>query len=291
MKRNLCVFINQMKSKVIAPFTHNSEKEEIKPPKSIKILAIGNSFSVDAMGYLYQILRDAGVKKIILGNLYIGGCSLATHLENARENKCEYKYYKNTNGEWVKHPEKSINYGIADERWDFITMQQASGYSGVESSYGETLRELVQIVKSKKPKKAKLIWHGTWAYQNDSTHRHFLSYDCNQQNMYEQIICAINNQIVNNPDFVGIIPNTTAIQNLRTSFLGDTITRDGFHLSLDIGRYTAGLTFFTVLAGVSVDNIKYNPAPDVITAEIMAVIKESVKNAVEKPFEVTKFFV
>ncbi len=258
------------------------------PPKLIKILAIGNSFSVDAMKYLYQILENAGVKKIILGNLYIGGCSLEKHLENAKADNSAYTYYKNTTGEWEKHPEKSINYGIADEKWDYITMQQASGYSGLEPSYGDTLSELMEIVKSKKLKKTKLIWHGTWAYQNDSTHRHFPNYECSQQKMYDQIICALKNQIVSKSDFVVIIPNTTAIQNLRTSFLGDTLTRDGFHLSLDIGRFTAGLTFYVILSGMPVDIINYNPSPDVITDDVMRVIKESVKNAVLKPFEVTK---
>ena len=38
--------------------------EEIKvtePPKSIKILAIGNSFSTDSMEYLYDILKAGGL--------------------------------------------------------------------------------------------------------------------------------------------------------------------------------------------------------------------------------------
>ena len=39
-------------------------------PKSLKILAIGNSFSVDSMEYLWRLLRDCGVEKVILGNLY-----------------------------------------------------------------------------------------------------------------------------------------------------------------------------------------------------------------------------
>ena len=40
-----------------------------------KILAIGNSFSDDAMEHLAEILVGEGYTDFVLGNLYIGGCS------------------------------------------------------------------------------------------------------------------------------------------------------------------------------------------------------------------------
>ena len=46
-------------------------------PKTLRVLAIGNSFSVDAMEYLYQIAKDAGVEQVILGNLRVSGCTVA----------------------------------------------------------------------------------------------------------------------------------------------------------------------------------------------------------------------
>jgi hypothetical protein len=71
--------------------------EEIKEfPKSLKILAIGNSFSTDSMQYLYQIMKDGGVEEIVLGNLYYGGCSLDQHMSFAKADSASYKYYKNT---------------------------------------------------------------------------------------------------------------------------------------------------------------------------------------------------
>ena len=38
----------------------------------IRILAIGNSFSQNAMAQLYQIAADLGYEDIVLGNMYIG---------------------------------------------------------------------------------------------------------------------------------------------------------------------------------------------------------------------------
>ena len=51
--------------------THENPPVNQEQDKSISILAIGNSFSVDAMEYLYGILNDIGYEDITLGNLYI----------------------------------------------------------------------------------------------------------------------------------------------------------------------------------------------------------------------------
>ena len=54
--------------------------------KVIKILTIGNSFSEDAVEqHLHDIAKADGVK-VIIGNMYIGGCSLERHLNNAKAN-------------------------------------------------------------------------------------------------------------------------------------------------------------------------------------------------------------
>lgn len=103
---------------------------------SIKILAIGNSFSQDATYYLYQVLKDGGFDDIIITNLYISGCSLDTHYTNATSNTAAYEHQKNTNGEWTKLDNISIKSAIESEDWDYITIQQSSGSSGVNSSYG-----------------------------------------------------------------------------------------------------------------------------------------------------------
>ncbi|MBE6680642.1 MAG: DUF4886 domain-containing protein, partial [Ruminococcaceae bacterium] len=110
--------------------------EEGEAKDELKILAIGNSFSVDAMQYLWDIANDGGVK-VVLGNLYIGGCSLNTHAKNIEENKAAYTYYKNTSGSWSTTANTSIATALADEEWDIITVQQASNYSGVASSYSK----------------------------------------------------------------------------------------------------------------------------------------------------------
>ena len=69
--------------------------------KQIKLLTIGNSFSQDAVEqYLYE-LADANGDTIIIGNMYIGGCSLERHYRNSMSYSADYSFRKITDGEKV----------------------------------------------------------------------------------------------------------------------------------------------------------------------------------------------
>ena len=268
------------------PLEVNKMEKEV--PKSIKILAIGNSFSTDCMEYLYDIASSAGVENIVLGNLYYAGCSLQEHLNFAKSESAEYKYYKNTAGTWVNVGKYSMKTALSDESWDYISFQQTSKTCGLQSSYGTVLTELVDYVEDNNPNdNTKLIWNMTWAYQQDSTHTSFPNYDNSQITMYNMIIDCVNNCIIPEERFSIIIPCMTSIQNARTSFIGDTLTRDGFHLNYYIGRYIVGLTWYAAITDSSIDEIKYYPDPQLITQDMKNVAIESVKNAIYNPYEIT----
>lgn len=273
---------------VICTFSVSCQTGYKSVPKSLKILAVGNSFSVDAMEYLYNIAESAGVEDIVLGNLYIGGCSLERHFNNTKSLKAEYKYYKNSFGEWTTTDGCTIEDGIKDEDWDVITIQQSSKTSGLPESYGENLTGLIDYIEEEKTNPdAKLFWHMTWAYQQDSTHSAFVNYSNDQKTMYNMIVDTARNHVMTLDSIDGIIPNGTAIQNARTSFVGDTLTRDGYHLNKTLGRYIAGLCYFAAITGADISDIDYVPADD-ITKSVKKMAIDSVKDAVLSPYKVTK---
>lgn len=109
----------------------------------LEILAIGNSFSVDALEYAWQIAEDLGIEKIVIGNLYIGGCSLKTHATNASGDKAAYTYYYNDNGTWETTSGYKISTALSERNWDYVSLQQRSADSGMESTYNEDLTTLV----------------------------------------------------------------------------------------------------------------------------------------------------
>lgn len=268
--------------------TGEPAQPEVVPSGSIKILAIGNSFSTDCMQYLWQMLKESGYDEVILGNLYYGGCSLEQHLGFAKSDSASYSYHKNTAGTWNTVSNYKFSAALADEKWDIVTMQQTSKTCGIAGSYGKVLTSLVDIVASKVSPETRLVWNMTWAYQSDSTHSSFPSYDRDQMKMYNMIISCMNSQILPEKRFVSIIPAGTAIQNARTSFLGDHLTRDGYHMDYYIGRYIVGLCWYASLTGASLDRVSFNPSTDQITPDMMAAAKEAVANAVAHPLEITE---
>lgn len=260
--------------------------EEIDFTKRLKVLAIGNSFSDDGMEFLYDIAASYGIEEIVLGNLVIGGSTLETHLYSAAQNSKAYVYRKNTTGTWISYDGKTALDGITDEAWDIITLQQASGKSGMTDTYDPYLLQMIHYINAYKTNPyVRIYWHMTWAYQQNSTHTEFSNYNNNQQTMYDMIIDTYEAKVSTNPRITGVIPSGTAIQNTRTSFIGDTLTRDGYHLSYDIGRYTAGLTWFKSITGLSLDDVDFSPMG--VRPSIVSAIKESVNNAFSNPFEIT----
>lgn len=256
----------------------------VKPLNSLKVLIIGNSFGDDTMAHLYQVGLSAGIpaENIKLVNLFIGGCSLATHVNNANTNAAAYEFHLfGANGS-ISQPGFTLQQGFDYADWDYVVLQQVSQESGRPASYS-ALDQLIPYVKEKAPD-AKLVFNMTWAYQQNSTHSGFQNYGRSQEAMFNAILNTMGEEI-DTRDFALCIPCGTAIQNARTSFLGDTLTRDGYHLSYDYGRYIAALTAFGKLTGHSLDDVTF--APTGLWGGYTDVCKESARNAITTDWQVT----
>ncbi|MCQ2116341.1 MAG: DUF4886 domain-containing protein [Bacteroidales bacterium] len=251
--------------------------------ESIKILAIGNSFSVDAMQYLYPMLKELGFKEIVLGNLYIGSCSLETHTSHITSGAGAYTYYINTSDSWSNSTGNSSVDVLKSQDWDLISMQQASAVSGVPSSYEPFLTTLIAEVGKHCPG-ARLMWHQTWAYQSNSTSSAFPTYGKDQEKMYLAIMDASHKALENHPELKILLPSGTAVQNLRSSFVGDDITRDGHHLSYNIGRFLAGMTWLKAITGCDLRKMEYRPSSYKYSDRLYSAMAEAVEKACEKPF-------
>ena len=254
----------------------------------LKILAIGNSFSVDSMEFVYDIAKEAGAENVELGNLYIGSCTLQTHYNNALRSANEYTYYtQNSASGWDTFLNRSLNYAVESNDWDFITFQQGSVVSGDADSY-DYLEKLIEVVKPlcTNPN-VQFGWHMTWAYQSDSNR--YPTYYGNQDNMYQSIVGAVQSKVLPRGDMSFIIPNGTSIQNARSSYVGDTFTRDGHHLHYVKGRFIAGITTVASLIGIDFDNIDLTLiCPEPLDAKFCQMAVESVKNAIENPLQKTQ---
>src|SRR5690606_10833244 len=82
-----------------------------------------------------------------------------------------------------------------------------------------------------------------------------------------------------------IVPAGTAIQNGRTSVIGDNFNRDGNHLDLNIGRYTASCAWFEAILGKSVIGNSYKPSA--LSDYEAEIAQHAAHFAQKKPNEVT----
>ena len=252
---------------------------------TLRILAIGNSFSQDAVEqYLWELFDAAGIP-VIIGNMYIGGCTLERHFNNSVTGKKKYAYRKIVGGVKTNTPEVGLSDGLSDERWDYVSFQQASGVSGEYETYEPYLLALQAYVRRRVPATAVFMWHQTWAYSADATHPEFPRYGSDQMKMYQAIMDA-SKRALHNHGFPIIIPSGTAIQNARASSLGDTLNRDGYHLEPTYGRYTAACTWFEAISGLSVVGNSYHP--DSISDDTAAICQKAAHSACRKPFKVSK---
>lgn len=209
----------------------------------IKILAIGNSFSQNATEMVQFFDKNLYVR-----NMYIAGCSLEMHCENLTGDIKAYEYMEN--GADMRPDKISIKDALVSEKWDYITVQQVSGFSGRIETYYPYITKLLEYVKMYSD--AEIVLHETWAYENTSQHPHFEYYGHDRKTMYERIVATANE--VAQKEHLRVIRAGEAVEKLRSydMFLpekgGLALTCDGHHLSENYGRFLAAgvwLKFFT----------------------------------------------
>lgn len=228
-----------------------------------RVLAVGNSFSEDATYFLPDILNAAGIENEII-NLFIGGCPLERHWYGIENGLSEYQYQRNGR----RSPRTcSVKEALAEGSFDAIVTQQASADAGWECTYEPFLGKLCAYFRQRS--QAKLYLNETWAYDEGSSHVHFLRYENDQQQMFRRLEQAYRHQAKKNG--MALIETGLVMQAVRQlpyfREQGRSITRDSFHLSFLYGRYAAALCWARALTGITVSGNAYLPALDFLPGE------------------------
>ena len=175
-----------------------------------------------------------------------------------------------------------------------MVLQQASGKSGMYQTYRPWFDRLAEIVRWHCPNAGACIaWQQTWAYARNSEHRDFGRYEKSQRLMYDAITASVG-QLLADTSVEVVIPSGTAIQDLRATELCDSLdlTRDGYHLSLKAGRYTAACTWFQSLVapafGTSVaeNGCRLEGTPHALTEREAELCREAARRACIRRFSV-----
>ena len=262
----------------------------------LKILCIGNSYSKDTTHHVPEILHDVGIHNFDLGHLYIANCSVQRHYANLTREKIpefelqNYQYRLNDGNGWTSRSDFAMKDAIESENWDFIVIQHKS--KGLLLTYDDHTKtylneveyyaKLIDEVKKYCPD-ATFVWNMTWSGSQEYTKN-------NQLQNYTAITANTAEYYAADGRVSFFNPIGTAIQNARSSYLGDTMNRDGAHLSYSVGCYTAGLTFVGSITGVDISDVTWRPmgASDAVSEAEQRVAIESAVNALKTPLDVTE---
>lgn len=255
----------------------NEERE------SLRILALGNSYTQDSTMYLWNIANECGAEDVVVGRMYHAGARLFEHLRAANNEEGYENFYLYTeqtapNGEYSKQ-DTSFDYGLTAQDWDIIVIQ--AWYP--EACYGlngeianpdanvfdkEWLNELTEIIKERATNEnVELGFNMIWSQErqlseaipNDTANGNNNRFnDGDTLGDWQSIVYQTNDFVLENDDYTYLIPVGTAVENARTSYLagirGATsasdlmggLQRDSVHLN-DIGKYIAAMTWAKVL--------------------------------------------
>ena len=254
---------------------------------TLRVLAIGNSFSADAVEQDLYGIFDAAGQPVIIGNMF-GDC-LASHWDCADNDKPGYSYRKFVNWKETITPKRSTTLAtaLADEPWDVITLQQVSQDAPYFDTYEPYLKNLIRYIRRHSKKDVRIMWHQTWAYELGDVHSDYLGkkwgYSCDS--MYRAIM--VSSKQACDKYGLPVIPSGTAIQNLRTGYTREQTTRDGMHLSKTIGRYTASCVWYEALTGKSCIGNTYVP-PTLLNHVRRETAQRVAHNAILQPYQVTR---
>ncbi|MBL8991879.1 MAG: DUF4886 domain-containing protein, partial [Spirochaetia bacterium] len=143
--------------------------------KTVRLLMIGNSFSMNTTQFLSNLAK-AGGHEIQARVAYIPGGTLQQHWEKWQTWKADEK---NPKGKYSSG--LTLHDYLTNAAWDVITFQQGSASSHDSNTYFPYLENLYEVVKSEAPR-ASLAIYESWAYRAE--HKSYSNWGFGPGEMY-----------------------------------------------------------------------------------------------------------
>ena len=265
--------------------------------KTLKVLTIGNSFSICLLKQLPQCAAAAPDCTLDLCSLYIGGCSLERHWNNVvastnkafRPYKVNWSYASVANkadapvAKAVVDGKANIPEMLTADKWDVVTIQQASHLSWQPKSYHPFGDDLVATIRKLAPQ-AKIMVQQTWSYTPYDGR--LKKWGIDPATMHAKLKDAY--AAFAKPYKFEIIPTGDAVQHFRKAMPSpDGITgdpcgqpkgKDKFHLNRE-GEYLQACVWLGALFNCDVTKLSYRP--DFLSEERAVQMRASAKAALD----------
>ena len=187
-----------------------------EPVREIKILTIGNSFANSVMTSLRQVVAADPSCKVKIVGANLGGCSLERHWNNCvkSEKDSAFKPYAGN--------KKTLQQLLTEDKWDIVTIQQASPASWRAETYQPFADNIIAAVRKLAPT-AEIVIQQTWSY--NAAHRQLnpknpKGWKISQTVMYEKL--TANYLDLAKKHKLRVIPSGDAVQLFRKA-MGDKL--------------------------------------------------------------------
>ena len=298
--------------------TKPAPAEPEEEAKTLKILTLGHSLTVDSCHMLNMVAAAEGMDNLVVGTLYYSGCSLEKHVAFLTSDEPAYNLYLSSsatpNVAPVIENGVTMKYALNYDYWDIIIMQGGGFEIAKDATYTDGNIQKIQeyVNKHKSADWATFAWHMPWALPVDpdlqatqktgTVHEAYKKYDHDRSKYFQAMTGCVEKHIVTDETFTFVIPSGTAIENALSSYLTEKDLHRDYAHATDYGRLIAAYTWYCKLAGieqldkVNLDMVpkqffKSNPAgtPDwVLTDQEKAILIESVNNALKNPLQMTQ---
>jgi hypothetical protein len=143
------------------------ENGAVRSGKPLKVLMIGNSFTGSVMRETPKLAKAAGLPLDIV-QCGIGGCPLEKHWANVEKSGDKnFKPYgvsaRLVSGKKVFPRKANVTDMLVADKWDIVTIQQASGKSVSYKTYQPYADNLIAKIKELAPQ-AEIVIQQTWSY-------------------------------------------------------------------------------------------------------------------------------
>lgn len=189
----------------LSTFQLSAEQPDATGAKPLKILAVGNSFTVNATHYLPKIAEASEEAKLALTLATVGGGPLDQHWRAVVAHEADPEDLK---GQIYR--KQSLKEKLREQQWDFVTIQQNSYKSTDVTTYRPYAGNLAAYIRKHAPG-AELVIHQTWAYRADDPR---FAENYSQTDMYQDLTHAYRT-IAKELSVEKIIPVGRAFQNAR----------------------------------------------------------------------------
>jgi hypothetical protein len=180
----------------------------------MKVLAIGNSFSDNALHFMDKFITAEKGLELQFASACLGGCSLEKHWNLVEQ--CDLlpdvkPYSFKLSGSGKDEVFMSLKEILNAHQWDYVSLQQVSHCSWRLDTFNPYFDNLYSLVKELAPQ-ATIVLHQTWAYRIDNS-EYFSENSIDQQKMDEAI--AQNYNTLSQQYNCRILPSGEAIKLAR----------------------------------------------------------------------------